>query len=284
MISAYRNSEFASTPLPRPTVAPGSTLRDWAIGLGFLGFLIYAALAGAASSGYNWQWERVWPYFMEHDASGRHLGILLREGLAGTLRISFLALCLSLSAGLLAAVAVLAGGIVARSLSFGYVQLVRNTPLMVQLVAVYTLVPPAWGLSAFSTAVLVLGLFEGAYMAEIFRAGITGVPKEQWEAARSLGLPAHTTWLRIILPQALRRSLPPLVSQCVSLVKDSSLAGIIAVAELAQQSGLVVSETFLSFEVWLPTAGIYLTLALGLSGLAALLHKRLDRSAAAPCP
>ncbi len=257
--------------------------RYWAFCLLCLGLLAAAAVHGAMSSGYNWQWDRAWPYFLECGPAGCRPGVLLRQGLMGTIRISVLALGIALSAGLFAAVARLAGGGAARTAALGYVELVRNTPLMVQLVAVYALVPPSWGLSAEGTAVLVLGLFEGAYMAEIFRAGIIDVPRGQWEAARSLGLSALTTWVRVILPQALRRSLPPLVSQCVSLVKDSSLAGLIAVPELAQRSALAVSDTFLSFEIWLPTAGIYLCLALALSSLAALLQARLNKEQAAPC-
>lgn len=257
--------------------------RDWGLTFFVLGLLVYAAVTGAASSGYNWQWDRVLPYFWECSAETCRPGVILREGLVGTLRISGMALCISLCAGSMVAMIGPMGGGLTRTVCFCYIQLVRNTPLVVQLVAVYALMPPSWGLSAEGTAVLVLGLFEGAYMAEIFRAGIAAVPKGQWEAARSLGLPDHICRLRIILPQALRHSLPPLVSQCVSLIKDSALVGVIAVTELSQRSGLVVSETFLSFETWLPTAGIYLILALGLSALAALLHKRLSRGIAAPC-
>ena len=217
------------------------------------------------------------PYFLNITDSGFSFGPLISSGLLCTLRISAQGLVLALAVGLAAAVLRLAGGPFSRAASLAYVQGVRNTPLMVQLLALYALAPASWGLSAEGVAVIALGLFEGAYMAEIFRAGILAVPRGQWEAALSLGLPSGLVWRHVALPQALRRSLPPLVSQSVSLVKDSSLASVIAVSELAQQSGLVVSDTFLAFEVWLPVAGVYLILALLLSGLAACLESRLSR-------
>lgn len=245
-----------------------------------LGLLVYTAARGAAQSGYTWQWERVAPYFLNMGADGFSFGPLITSGLLCTFRISVQGLILALAAGLAAAVLRLAGGPFSRAASLTYVQSLRNTPLMVQILALYVLVPASWGISAEGVAVIALGLFEGAYMAEIFRAGILAVPRGQWEAALSLGLAPGRVWRHVVLPQALRRTLPPLVSQSVSLIKDSSLASVIAVSELAQQSGLVVSDTFLAFEVWLPVAGIYLLLALALSGLAACLEDVLSRGIA----
>lgn len=242
--------------------------------------IVYAAARGAAQSGYDWQWDRVAPFFLTFTDTGVSFGPLLSSGLLCTLRISAWGLTLALAVGLAAALLRLAGGSFSRAVSLAYVQGFRNTPLMVQLLALYALMPAQWGISAEGVAVIALGLFEGAYMAEIFRAGIQAVPRGQWEAALSLGLAPGMVWRHVALPQALRQSLPPLVSQGVSLIKDSSLASVIAVSELAQQSGLVVSDTFLAFEVWLPVAGIYLVLALLLSGLAACLESRLSRGLA----
>ncbi len=240
-----------------------------------IGLIVALAAHGAVSSGYNWQWSRVWPYFLRVTPTGLQLGTLITEGLACTLRISAQALVLAVFAGLVATVLRLTGGPVSRSTSIAYIQLVRNTPLMVQLLALYAVIPAAWNVSAETVAILALGFFEGAYMAENFRSGILAVPVGQWEAAQSLGLPLHVCWARIILPQALRHCLPPQVSQCVSLLKDSSLAGLIAVGELSQKSGLLVSDTLLSFEVWLPVALIYLALALALAALAEYGAKKL---------
>ncbi len=273
-----------SPPLSSQRLFP-ARFRGWLRDLLVCGLIMagVAALAvhGALHSGYTWQWERVRPYFFTLSDQGLHLGPLVSLGLTSTLRIGFFGLLLALSLGLITASLRLAGGPLARGICLGYVQTVRNTPLMVQFLAAYALIPAAWGLTAEHIAVLTLGLFEGAYMAEIFRAGFLAVPEGQWEAARSLGLPPYICWTRVALPQAFRHCLPPLLSQCVSLIKDSSLASVIAVGELAQRSGLVVSDTFLSFEVWLPVAGIYLALALALSALAMLAQRHFARGAPA---
>lgn len=254
--------------------------RDAFACLFFFLVLIGGTVYGAMSSGYTWQWERALPYFFTPNPGGVipfTLGNLLASGLATTCLISAVGLVIALGAGLLTAFLRLSGGPVSRGVATLYIGLIRNTPLMVQLLVLYLLVPASWNLSALAIACLALGLFEGAYLAEIFRAGILAIPAGQWEAAQSLGLPVSTCWTAVILPQAIRRVLPPTLGQCVSLIKDSSLASVIAVSELAQQSGLVVSDTFLSFEIWLLTAGVYLCLALLLSACAAWLGCKLQR-------
>ena len=260
----------------RPTFrSAASSARDWGLGLLLLGLLIYAAVSGAASSGYNWQWDRALPYFLECTDSGCRPGILLRQGLMGTLRISALALCLALSVGFFTAAARLAGGPTSRAVGFGYVQLFRNTPLMVQLVAAHALIPVSWGFSATGTAVTMLGLFEGAYMAEIFRTGIIDVPKGQWEAARSLGLPTYATWLRVILPQAARVAFPTLFSTLIGLTKDSSLAASITVVEMFKAAQQIASRTFEPFALYCEAAFVYLMLNTVLTLLQSVLEKRL---------
>ncbi len=259
--------------------------RRWIADMGLaalvLAIVVWLAVRGASSGGYNWQWYRVWPYFFKFTDSGFEFGILIKKGLTGTLWISFCALLISLACGLVITVLRLLGGKFSRAVCTVYVEGFRNLPLMVLIIAFYAVIPAPWGLSAESIVILVIGLFEGAYIAEVFRAGIEAVPKGQWEAAASLGLSPGRTLVHIILPQALRHCLPPLVSQCISLVKDSSLAGVIAVTELTQQGNMVITDTFLSFEVWLPLAAIYLLLAFILSGIAFWLEKRLSKGIAA---
>jgi polar amino acid transport system permease protein len=130
-------------------------------------------------------------------------------------------------------------------------------------------------ISAFTAAVLTLSLFEGAYASEIFRAGIQSVQIGQWEAAYSLGLSRFDTYRKIILPQAIRRILPPLTGVAVSLVKDSALASTIAVYELTQQGQLVIADSFLTFEIWFTVAAIYLAVTISLSWVASVLERRL---------
>ena len=117
-------------------------------------------------------------------------------------------------------------------------------------------------LRRIGAAVLALGLFEGAYMAELFRAGLQSVPRAQWEAGISLGLGVWNTLRLVILPQAVRRMLPPLTSQLVSLIKDTSLVSAIAVADLTMQAQVLIADTFLAFEIWLIVAALYLALTL----------------------
>ncbi len=222
---------------------------------------IWCSLSGADSFDYDWQWFRVWRYLGRWTDAGFVPGPLL-DGLGMTLRIALSALVLSVFAGLGAALLRLSPWPAARGLAHAYVECLRNTPLLLQLFFVYFLLAPVIGLGPFGAAVLALGLFEGAYMAELFRAGVLAVPRAQWEAGISLGLGVWSTLRLVILPQAVRRMLPPLTSQLVSLIKDTSLVSAIAVADLTMQAQVAIADTFLAFEIWIIVAGIYLALTL----------------------
>lgn len=186
----------------------------------------------------------------------------LLDGLGMTVRIALFGLALAVAAGLGAALLRLSPWPVARGMAHVYVGCLRNTPLLLQLFFVYFLFAPAIGVGPFGAAVLALGLFEGAYMAELFRAGLQSVPRAQWEAGISLGLGVWNTLRLVILPQAVRRMLPPLTSQLVSLIKDTSLVSAIAVADLTMQAQVLIADTFLAFEIWLIVAALYLALTL----------------------
>ena len=162
------------------------------------------------------------------------------------------------------------GRVVAR----GYLELVRNTPLLIQIFFIYFVLAPVLDMEAMTAAVLALSLFEGAYASEMFRAGILSIADGQWEAAHSLGLSTRDTYVFVILPQAVRRILPPLTGQAVSLIKDSALVSTIAIWDLTMQGQAVVSETFLTFEIWFTVAAIYLVITLSLSSLVHLLERR----------
>lgn len=129
-------------------------------------------------------------------------------------------------------------------------------------------------MSGFWAAVIALSLFEGAYASEIIRAGITSIDKGQWEAARSIGMEPYAMYRHIILPQAIRRVLPPLTSQAISLIKDSALVSTIAILDLTQRGRMIDAETFLTFEVWFTVAAIYLVITLALSGIVRFLEQR----------
>jgi polar amino acid transport system permease protein len=198
-----------------------------------------------------------------------------------TLRISVLALLLSSLLGLTAALLRLSASFTARALARTYLELIRNTPLLIQIFLIYFVLAPILDIGAFASAVLALGLFEGAYAAEILRAGIVSLPRGQWEAAHSLGLGAWPTWRYVILPQALRRVLPPLAGQAISLVKDSALVSTIAIYDLTMQGQKIVAETFLVFEIWFTVAAIYLVLTCSLSLAVRALERRAGDAALA---
>ena len=111
-------------------------------------------------------------------------------------------------------------------------------------------------------------------MTELFRAGLLSVPRAQWEAGISLGLGIWNTLRLVILPQAVRRMLPPLTSQLVSLIKDTSLVSAIAVADLTMQAQVLIADTFLAFEIWLIVAALYLALTLCVALPARWLERR----------
>ena len=257
-----------------PLVRAGRWAGRHAVGIGFLalGFWLWRSVAGSDMA-YDWQWYRVWRYLGRWTEAGFVAGPLL-AGLGMTLRIAFAGLGLAVGAGLGAALLRLSPWPAARGLAHAYVGCLRNTPLLLQLFFVYFLLAPVIGVGPFGAAVLALGLFEGAYMAELFRAGLLSVPREQWEAGISLGFGVSGTLRLVILPQAVRRMLPPLTSQLISLIKDTSLVSAIAVADLTMQAQVVIADTFLAFEIWSIVAVIYLMLTLCVALPARWLERR----------
>jgi polar amino acid transport system permease protein len=228
---------------------------------------------GTQQLGYNWQWYRVPQYIFSITENRLAPGPLI-QGLLITIRITAVSLVLAFVFGLTAALMRLSRSVLARIIARGYLETVRNTPLLVQLFLIYFVVSPVMGFSGFASAVLALSLFEGAYASEIFRAGIISIKRGQWEAAHSVGLNTYQTYRLIILPQALRRILPPLTSQAVSLIKDSALVSTIAIYDLTMRAQTIIAETFLVFEIWFTVAAIYLTMTLVLSATVFYMEKR----------
>ncbi len=224
--------------------------------------------------GYHWQWYQIPRYLYVWDESGFVAGPLLR-GLGVTMQISAISLLLAFSIGLLTALLRLSNSVPGRILSRVYLELSRNTPLLIQLFFVYFVMGPILGLDRFWAAVLSLSLFEGAYASEIFRSGIISVEKGQWEASHSLGLSYNQAYRFIVLPQAVRRITPPLASQAISLIKDSALVSTIAVYDLTMEAQALISETFLTFELWFTVAIMYLIITVTLSFFVSYLEKRM---------
>ncbi|AIX74730.1 MAG: amino acid ABC transporter permease [Mixta calida] len=145
----------------------------------------------------------------------------------------------------------------------GYVELIRNTPFVVQLFfIVFGLPATGLKLTAGEAALLAMLINLGAYSTEIIRAGIQATPKGQWEAGRVLGLSYAQTFLHIVLPPAMQRIYPALVSQCIIVMLGSSVVSQVSYEELTFAANLIQSRTFLSFEVYLVSTLIYLLLSM----------------------
>jgi len=249
-------------------------LIDWGKFLFFAGIAVWLLSGGTGGLGYQWQWYRVPRFLFTTDGGGWTAGPLL-QGLLVTLRVSALSLLGMLVLGLTTALLRLSVSFTGRAVAWGYLELIRNTPLLIQIFFVYFVMAPILDIGAFAAAVLALSLFEGAYAAEILRAGIVSIHRGQWEAAQSLGIGTLDTYRYVILPQALRRVLPPLAGQAISLIKDSSLVSTIAIYDLTMQGQKIVSETFLVFEIWFTVAAIYLVMTLTLSLAVRVLECRM---------
>ncbi len=237
--------------------------------------IVWSLLQGSENLGYNWQWTRVPRYLVTSGANGGWaLGALL-QGLRLTLLITAISLVCSFLIGLSCALMRLSNSVMARFISVVYLEAVRNTPLLIQIFIIYFVFAPILDLGRLTSAILALSLFEGAYASEIIRAGILAIPKGQWEASASLGMTRYQNYRFIVLPQALRQMIPPLTSQGISLIKDSALVSTIAIYDLTMQGQQIISETFLTFEIWFTVAAIYLTVTLSLSLLVKYLETQL---------
>jgi len=237
------------------------------------GIVTWLLTSGTEKLGYHWQWYRIPKYLFTFEDNAFVFGPLLR-GLMVTLRISGASLVLAFAFGLVTALFRLSDSFLARVLARGYLEVIRNTPLLVQLFFIYFVLGPILDINRFSSAVLALSLFEGAYASEIFRAGIVSIHKGQWEAAHSLGMSGFETYRYVILPQAVRRILPPLSGQAISLVKDSALVSTLAIYDLTMRGQEIISETYLAFEVWFTVAAMYLAITVTLSVLVYSMENR----------
>jgi polar amino acid transport system permease protein len=236
--------------------------------------LVWLTARGTEASGYNWQWYRIPHYFWTYEEGRIVWGPLVR-GLLVTFQITIISLFLSFIIGLITALFRQSQSFTAQFAARVYLEIIRNTPLLIQIFFIYFVLGPVLDISRFASAVLALSLFEGAYASEIFRAGIISIHSGQWEAAYSLGLGTYHTYRHIILPQAVRRVLPPLTGQAISLIKDSALVSTIAIYDLTMRGQEIVSETFLTFEVWFTVAAVYLGITLTLSIIVHYLEHRM---------
>jgi len=215
---------------------------------------------------YHFRWDVVWT----------NLPFLL-SGLQQTLLISVLTLVASALLGMVIALADMSPLRLVRFPSYAVGEVVRNTPILVQLLWVYYVLPIVFNISidSFTACVIGLTLYSSAFIAEIYRAGIQSVPRGHREAAQVLGLSSLDTFVRIVLPQALRATLPPLAANFVQLIKYSSLAAVISVSEVTRRGMELSSSTFRPLEIFTFIAVIYFLICWPLAQAIRFWEKRL---------
>ena len=201
---------------------------------------------------------------------------LLLVGALVTIKITALSVALGVIIGLFVGIARICQIRVLRMLAAVYVDFLRGTPLLVQIFLIYFALPVITGqrVDPFFAAIASCGINSGAYVAEIFRAGIQSVDAGQMEAGRSLGMSWGQTMRYVIVPQAFKRVIPPLGNEFIALLKDSSLVSVIGFEELTRSGQLIIARTYGSLEIWSSVAIIYLVMTLSISRFVAYLERR----------
>jgi polar amino acid transport system permease protein len=222
---------------------------------------LYATFAAVH---YSWNWSAAWAYREQ-----------FAWGWVTTLGISAGAMVISVLLGFALMLGRRSPWEPVRLFSSGTVEIVRGSPLLVQLLLGYYIVATALHVnSPLVVGTLLLGLFEAAYLAEIFRGAVESIGASQWEAARAVGFNTTQTYRYVIIPQAVRRALPGTTGELVSLIKSSSLLSVIGIEELVQKVRIMNSSSYTALEGYLPLAVAYLIVTLPLSWWARRLERR----------
>jgi polar amino acid transport system permease protein len=255
---------------------------------------------------YNWDWGSIPQYLIRYDEGNeRWVSNILMQGLFTTIRLSLWSTVFATFIGTAIGLCRLSKGLFSRLIGRTYVELIRNLPPLVLVFIFYFFLtdqimasigvdefvkslsenmqalltfffasPPLF--SPFLSGLITLALYEGAYIAEIVRAGIQSIERGQWEASHALGLSWWQQMRYVILPQATQRILPPLAGQFISTIKDSAIVSVISIQELTFQGMELMSATYLTFEVWITVTALYfiLTMALSLSVERLEIHMR----------
>ena len=285
--------------------------------LTLLDFLLFGLVATLAAYAvyrvndvlvYHWDWPKVASFIVHRDdKTGHWTSNLLLRGLATTLRLAFWATILASVIGIVMGACRTSDNLTLRIISRVYVELIRNIPPVVFIFVFYFFISsqifPVLGLTDVNTSspwmnttafelffgspalltnflsgLICLALFEGAYITEIVRAGIESVPKGQWEAARAIGLSRFNVQRDVIMPQAVRKILPPLASQFITLIKDSAIVSLISVQELTFLATEVASSTTRVFETWIIVGAMYFVVCYSFALLFSWLEKTARRS------
>lgn len=200
----------------------------------------------------------------------------LPDGIIVTFQVTMLSIIFALILGLITGLGRISGNRFINAMASTYVEVVRGIPLLVQLFYIYYAMGRFVRVPDMVAAVVAMSFCYGAYMGEVFRAGIESIDKGQTEAARSLGFSRSQTMLYVILPQALRTILPPVGNEFIALLKDTSLVSILAVADLLRRGREFAASTFTYFETYTMIALIYLLITLLLSKLVSIMEEKLN--------
>ncbi len=296
-----------NSPPPAPRKAR-LNLVDAALFAALAVVIFYAAYRVNDVLVYNWDWPRVLGFIVRFDEeTGAWLPNLLLRGLATTLRLAFWATILATIIGFIMGFWRTCRNLTVRIISRCYVELVRNMPPLVFIFIFYFFISsqifPLLGvddidregvvvtnpvftllfgdpalLSNFIAGTVCLAMFEGAYIAEIVRAGIQSIDKGQWEAARAIGLSPFNVLRDVVMPQAVRNILPPLAGQFITLIKDSAIVSLISIQELTYLATEVASSTTKVFETWILVSIMYFLVCYSFAVLFARMERRAKRS------
>jgi polar amino acid transport system permease protein/polar amino acid transport system substrate-binding protein len=215
-----------------------------------------------------------WQQFQSNLIQGDRYKLLL-QGLGVTVQIALAAAVLGVILGSLLALMRLSKVDFVRGVARVYVDVIRGTPVMVQLLIMYYIILVTYTGPKVLVAILSFGLNSAAYVSEMVRGGILSVDKGQTEAGRSLGLSGSSTMLLIIMPQAIKNTLPSLFNEFIMLLKETSIVGYIALMDLTKAGDFIRSRTFSAFFPLLSVAAIYLVLVLGLSAIFGRIERRV---------
>lgn len=201
---------------------------------------------------------------------------LLLAGALVTLKITAMAVGLGMVFGLIASIGSLCRNRVIHCIARVYVNFIRGTPLLIQIFILYFALPVITGMriDPFTAAVAACSINSGAYVAEIFRAGIQSIAIGQRRAALSLGMTPAQTMRYVVLPQAFKRVIPPLGNEFIAMLKDSSLVSVIGFEELTRKGQLIIADTYGSLEIWSTVAILYLIMTFTISQFVAVMEKK----------
>ena len=238
-----------------------------------LALILFTTLVAGCAGTYTWGWYVVSPW----SSRGQTNLAFLLSGLGWTVALALCAIAVSVVLGLLLALLGLAHNRLARSVNRVYVEALRSIPMLVMVLWVFYGLPVVLGLKldVFAAGIVALALCDSAFEAEIFRAGIQSIERGQHEAAETLGLGFVDKMRFIILPQAIRRVLPPLGNQFVYMLKTSSLVSVIGLAELTRKANELVVTEYRPLEIYTALIVEYLVLILIVSWAVRRLERRM---------